>query len=220
MKNQASPQSHETKPDLLNGLWNHAAILGFFRREAERCRRTGSPLGVLIGDMDHLTRINKVHGPVVGDLVLEEVAGRLLSSVRPYDWIGRYGGATFLILAPGCPPPDVWRLGERLRAAIGDTPIAAPSGPLVVTASFGVAAWSATRNVPMDGDALLRACAAALTESKRSGRNKVSFAPWQEYRQTMPSGQSHEQVAVERHSSPSGSKRGPISFGEQLTDAK
>ena len=182
MKHPVSPQSQETTADFLTGLWDQAAILDFFHREAKRCMRTGSPLGVLLGDVDHLTRINEFHGPAAGNFVLEEVARRLESSVRPYDWIGRYGGARFLILVPGCPPPDVWRLGERLRAAIGDEPIAAPPGPLVVTISFGVAAWSATRNVPMDGDALLRACAAALTESKRGGRNRGSFAPWQEYR--------------------------------------
>jgi len=180
MNHPLGPQWHEN--DFLARLWNEAAILDFFRVEAERCVRTGSPLGVLLGDMDRLKSINEFHGPEAGDRVLEEVARRLRSKVRPYDWIGRYSGATFLILTPGCPPPEIWRLGERLRAAIGDEPIAAPSGPVVVTISFGVAAWSATRDVPMDRDALLRASAAALADSKSGGRNRVSFAPWQEYR--------------------------------------
>jgi diguanylate cyclase (GGDEF)-like protein len=144
--------------------------------------RTGFPLGVLLGDVDDLNRINESHGTVAGDLVLREVAWRLACSVRPYDWIGRYGPSTFLVLVPGCAPPDIWRLGERLRAAVSEQPISTPAGPLVATISFGVATWSATRNVPMDEDALLRACTAALAEAKRAGQDRVSFAPWQDFR--------------------------------------
>jgi two-component system cell cycle response regulator len=182
MKQPAGRPSHDRTPDFLTGLWNQAAILDFFHSEAERCMRTGSPLGVLLGDVDDLNRINESHGKVAGDLVLREVAWRLGSSVRPYDWVGRYGQSTFLVLVPGCSTPDIWRLGERLRAVVSAKPIATPSGPVVATMSWGVAAWNATRNVPMDQDALLRACAAALAESKKAGQDRVSFAAWQEFR--------------------------------------
>jgi diguanylate cyclase (GGDEF)-like protein len=182
--------------DFLAGLWNKAAILDFFYKEAERCMRTGSPLGLLLGALDvYETHGYEPNGSGVGDLVLEEVARRLVSCVRPYDWVGRYSEATFLILVPGCSPPDIWRLGDRLRATIGDEAIATPSGPLVVTISFGVAAWNATRNAPLDRDALLRACSAALTESKSGGRNRVTFAPWQDYRSSTEPRHSRHEIA-------------------------
>lgn len=182
MKQGARRPSHDRTPDFLTGLWNQAVILDFFHSEAERCMRTGAPLGVLVGEVDDLNRISGAYGKVAADLVLREVAWRLGSSVRPYDWVGRYGKSTFLVLVPGCSPPDICRLGERLRLAVSERPIATPSGPVPITMSWGVAAWNATRNVPMDRDALLRACASALTRSKNAGQNRVSLAAWQEFR--------------------------------------
>ena len=100
----------ETAHDHLTGLWNRRAIMGLLQREAQRATRLGHPLGLMMVDLDHFKLINDSYGHQVGDTVLREVAGRMLASVRNYDYVGRYGGEEFLIVLADCrlrpwPPP-------------------------------------------------------------------------------------------------------------------
>jgi hypothetical protein len=78
--------------DGLTGVLNRAAIQEQLQNELERCRREGTPLAVLLADIDHFKRINDEHGHPAGDEVIREVAHRLGSALRPYDGVGRFGG--------------------------------------------------------------------------------------------------------------------------------
>jgi diguanylate cyclase (GGDEF)-like protein len=160
--------------DPLTGLWNRAAILDILQRELGRAQREGASLGVVMADLDHFKRINDSYGHLVGDAALRETGRRMYASVRPYDAIGRYGGEEFLIVVPGCNPPDALNAAERLRIAIGKEAMEIPGGRIDLTLSLGVTASGRAKN--SDPDLLLRAADAALYQAKQAGRNRVVLA--------------------------------------------
>jgi two-component system cell cycle response regulator len=160
--------------DALTGLWNRGAILETLDREINRSRREGTPLGVLMGDLDHFKSVNDAYGHLAGDSVLRESTKRMQACVRSYDAIGRYGGEEFLVLLPGCDATATADKAERLRAVVGQQPIETPSGPLRVTMSLGAVA---TANWPDEtANQTVQMADAALYRAKEEGRNRVVMA--------------------------------------------
>ena len=164
--------------DSLTGLWNHAATLDFLRRELNRGERQGTPVTVVMADIDHFKRINDKYGHLVGDVVLREVAHRLSSAVRAYDVTGRFGGEEFLLVFPGCAVRNAVDRAEQLRACVNREPVETPEGPISVTLSLGVAGSEAARAT--DPDSLLRAADVALYRAKSGGRDRVEVAAAEE----------------------------------------
>jgi diguanylate cyclase (GGDEF)-like protein len=160
--------------DSLTGLWNRGATLDLLRRELSRGERQGTPVTVIMADIDHFKQINDMYGHLTGDVVLREVAHRLSSAVRGYDVAGRFGGEEFLIVFPGCAVASAAAQAERLRACINREPVDTPEGPIPVTLSLGVAASEPVTEV--DPDLLLRAADTALYRAKNRGRNCVELA--------------------------------------------
>ncbi len=159
--------------DALTGLWNRAGILKILERELDRGYREGRPVAVVLADLDHFKRINDTLGHLAGDTALREVTQRLLSSVRPYDAVGRYGGEEFLIVLPGCDSDTAWSLAERLRQGIAAERTDVDGTAIQITLSLGVAI--AAGQAEPDAVALLRVADAALYEAKRGGRNRVQL---------------------------------------------
>ena len=124
--------------DVLTGLSNRADILNTLRRELARGRRERRCVGVVLADLDRFKNINDTYGHQAGDAVLRQVSGRMLSSVRAYDSVGRYGGEEFLIVAPSSSGADVAGLAERVRRAIEASPLRTLAGEMGVTLSLGV----------------------------------------------------------------------------------
>lgn len=131
-------------------------------------------IGLIMLDIDHFKEINDKHGHAVGDLVLQAVARRIEEAVRKGDMIGRYGGEEFLLLLPSSTRLEAIALAERLRSAIGSTPIDLLDGRQVqLTASFGVNVL----DVPeQDFDGAVRSADEALYRAKQAGRNRVRAA--------------------------------------------
>ena len=154
--------------DGLTGLLNRTTILEKLDDELSRAVRTGTPVSVLMTDLDRFKSINDTHGHLAGDAVLREAARRLKSAARRYDSVGRYGGEEFLVVLPGCDTSAASLQAERMREAIGATPFLAPSQPISVTVSLGVACVS--RCAP---ETLVREADDALYEAKAQGRNRV-----------------------------------------------
>jgi diguanylate cyclase (GGDEF)-like protein len=167
------PLRFEATHDTQTGLLNHEAILETLRKEVLRAGREGTPLGVIMVDLDHFKSLNDRHGHVAGDLVLREVSRRLQLSIRSYDSIGRYGGEEFLVVAPRCKLEKARLLAERLRASIGSEPIQDSAVSISVTASLGVS----TALNAKGADQVLRATDEALYTAKIQGRNRVVAKP-------------------------------------------
>ncbi len=161
--------------DPLTGLWNRYALFDTLKREHSRAGREGTPLAVIMVDLDHFKRVNDAYGHLAGDAVLREAARRMQAGVRTYDHVGRYGGEEFVIVLPGASGANAAQLAERLRLDLVHEPIAVDGLHRVqVTASFGI---SATGQAAGDGpETLIRLADAALYRAKENGRNRVEWA--------------------------------------------
>ncbi len=160
--------------DNLSGLQNRFAILEALRRELSRARREGREVGIILADIDHFKRVNDSLGHLAGDAVLREVAGRLRKHVRPYDYVGRYGGEEFLVVLPECPLRATRNAAERMQRAVFQEPVVLAEGPVNVTISLGVAGYA--QGETDDLQALIRAADGALYRAKAAGRNRVMVA--------------------------------------------
>jgi two-component system cell cycle response regulator len=156
--------------DALTGLLNRRAILETLEKELARSTREGTPLSVIMADLDHFKRINDTYGHLVGDAVLREAALRIQAAMRVYDAVGRYGGEEFLVVSPGCGLPEAAEQAERLRKRISKAAVHGRDSAIAVTMSLGVV--TATAEVRQPGD-LLRLADDALYAAKHGGRDRV-----------------------------------------------
>jgi two-component system, cell cycle response regulator len=161
--------------DALTSLWNRGAVVADFERELSRSRREKGVVSVLICDIDHFKQVNDVHGHQTGDEVLREVSSRLLSSVRSYDRVGRYGGEEFLIVLSGCDSQLAQKRAEEIRCAVAASSFKTFEGPLSLSVSIGVLT-SSDWNPGLSSTQLLNEADRALYRAKESGRNCVELA--------------------------------------------
>jgi diguanylate cyclase (GGDEF)-like protein len=161
--------------DALTSLWNRASILSMARSELRRSAREARPFSLLLCDIDHFKRINDNHGHLAGDAVLEEVSRRLISSVRDYDAVGRYGGEEFLIVLGNCDEICLRTRAEHIRTAIASTPIQTGTAELSVSISIGAITYCPSKaDLPLES--ILAQTDAALYHAKAEGRNRAIFA--------------------------------------------
>lgn len=159
--------------DSLTGIWNRPAILEILAREMDRSRRTGATLAVVLADIDYFKQINDSMGHLAGDAILRDAADRMVRHIRPYDFIGRYGGEEFLIVMPALPPKDAHARLDQLRRAISDEPFRFDHHSAKVTSSFGVAWYSYSMSSHVDE--LIARADEALYRAKADGRDQTIF---------------------------------------------
>ena len=161
--------------DFLSGIHNRAAIMALLGRETSRCRRTRRELGVIMADIDHFKTINDTHGHAVGDQVIQELALRMASALRPYDSVGRLGGEEFLILVPNCALREAMIVAERIRRSVATEKFVLGELVLSVTVSIGV---STIKGIAPDVKRALQVADSALYQAKNKGRNRAEcFVP-------------------------------------------
>jgi diguanylate cyclase (GGDEF)-like protein len=162
---------HDARHDSLTGLPNRAAIFEKLDAVIEQVRPE-TPLAVYFVDLDGLKALNDTLGHDVADEMIREVAQRLLLSVRTEDFVGRFGGDEFIVVAAAIGDPiKAGELGERLLSAIAQ-PLPG-LGARVVTASIGVAL---IRSSGIEAREAIRRSDAAMYEAKRTGRDRCVFA--------------------------------------------
>ncbi len=158
-----------SRTDALTGLANRGSLFERLGEELARARRYGHPVSLVMIDADHFKAINDQHGHVVGDRVLRELAARVQGELREHDVAARYGGEELAVLLPHAPLDGARTVAERLVAAARSVTFEGQR----LTVSAGVAqALDAEA-----ADELVARADAALYESKRAGRDRVSLAP-------------------------------------------
>lgn len=158
--------------DPLTGLANHGHFRELLEREFARTQRYGSPLSLIMVDLDHFKAINDNYGHETGNVVLQSVARHLRGAVRDTDLVARYGGEEFAIICPETATRDAKRLAERFCAALPEELRFAKHADLVVNASLGVASTEGAQ-VHSVAD-LINLADKALYQSKRDGRGRVT----------------------------------------------
>jgi len=161
--------------DELTGVANRRYLLDRLTQEMLRARRYGSPLCILMLDLDHFKRINDTYGHIVGDTVLATVASILRQTIRATDIPGRYGGEEFCVVLTETKADGAHLVAERLRRRIAAEAFPAAAGQSFhVTCSIGLAPYHETIK---DVLAFIARADQALYRAKAAGRDRIVHAP-------------------------------------------
>ena len=159
--------------DALTGIYNRGAIIDILDRAVVRHQRHNEELALAFADLDHFKRVNDVYGHAAGDAVLREVALRMGQVLRPYDFLGRYGGEEMIVVLPGCDTACALEIAERMRKNVCATPIPSDFGAIPVTVSIGVAVLK--KGAATAYNELIQVADRALYVAKNEGRNRVAL---------------------------------------------
>ncbi len=159
--------------DGLTKLHNHRFFQDHLGREMRRSARTGSPLSLILMDIDDFKKLNDRFGHAVGDAVLKQVAEVMNGVVRETDLLARYGGEEFALLATQTDREGAEALAEKVRTEVREArlPFEDEAGRrLSITVSVGVAQFHG------DEKALFNDADRALYQAKHSGKDCVVCA--------------------------------------------
>lgn len=157
--------------DALTGLPNKRAVVDTLNRMFAQASRMGTPMTLILLDLDHFKSLNDRYGHQVGDQVLASVGAVMRSFLRESDFAGRNGGEEFAVILPNTDSAGGHVLADKLRLAVSSITI--PGLDLALTVSLGLAAYPEHALGP---ERLERLADAALYVAKRSGRNRVEVA--------------------------------------------
>lgn len=169
--------------DALTGLANRHSFDTRYAEIWTKALMTGTPLSVIIVDVDHFKQLNDRYGHLYGDEVLKRIGSLLQQALRVKDdYAARFGGEEFVILLPSTPETAAIQVAERLRKMVelAGFPALDPSQgsydpSMRATVSCGVATvYPTLQNAP---EKLLEAADKALYQAKAEGRNRVCRAP-------------------------------------------
>ena len=168
--------SEVSSRDSLTGLYNRWFVMEKIDSELNRAVRHGSPMSLLMLDVDHFKRVNDTFGHSAGDQVLQAIGKLLRESCRVYDVPGRYGGEEFCIVLPETKLGNTTVVAERIRQRLAATELPCGDTSIAVTASIGIAGMEAS----VEGDVLspaglIERADRALYSAKNRGRNRVEM---------------------------------------------
>jgi diguanylate cyclase (GGDEF)-like protein len=166
-----------TVTDPLTGLANRRRLRPCFAAEISRAARYGTPVALLLVDLDRLKAINDKHGHAAGDRALQIVADGLRQSCRATDLPARYGGDEFVVLAVNTTATEALALAQRIRAHVRRLGLGRHGTGARLSVSVGVA--DLERAATADVDGLHAAADRALYRAKAEGRDRAALAPVQ-----------------------------------------
>ncbi|WP_437963673.1 diguanylate cyclase [Sorangium sp. So ce260] len=164
-------------------------------REVIRARRHERDLAILLFDIDHFRRINDVHGHLVGDFVLKEVARIVQSRIRRDQVFARYGGEEFAIILPETSLDDAEALGETVRQTVAEHVFVFQGDSIRLTVSVGVALL---QDSDLAANDMIKRADERLYVAKRSGRNRVIASSSLHYHHRLLEGRSLLEKALAR----------------------
>lgn len=153
--------------DYLTGLASRKYLHESFQKAVSYFKRTGTPMTLIMADLDYFKKVNDQYGHLAGDKVLVQVSRLIRRIARSEDLIGRFGGEEFIIVLMGTNQQGGVVFAERLRQKTEKMKITGI--PHAITISVGVTELSATDSV----DTAIQRADDALYRAKNAGRNRV-----------------------------------------------
>lgn len=151
----------------------------FDRRLSEHLSlRRRQPVSVLMINIDRFAAVNTTLGEDGGNRALQTIGARLLSKVRASDLVARLHGDCFGVLLPDCELHYALLLADKLCDEVSRERLRSGTKSLRVTASIGGTQLGAQVREPQ---AVIDACAAAVTQAKAAGGNTVRVAGWEDF---------------------------------------
>lgn len=160
--------------DALTGIYNRRFFEHQLRVQWNVSLRNQMPISLFMVDVDHFKAFNDHYGHQAGDTCLRQVAQVLNRSFRrASDFVARFGGEEFVVLATTTDSAQAYEFAERLRADVQalSIPHTSSSSAPQVTVSIGFATLTPAQEVPPEE--LLKAADEALYQAKQQGRNRV-----------------------------------------------
>ncbi|TCK16955.1 diguanylate cyclase [Thiogranum longum] len=168
LRSRIDDERSQAKTDALTGVPNRLAWEERLELEIAHRKRFGTPLVLVMWDVDHFKQVNDRFGHKAGDKVLRTLAHVLADNVRETDFVARYGGEEFVQLMTGSSIEDCLSVAEKLRSAIEETAFHFRDQRVTITASCGLTEYR-------DGDTpdqCFERADKALYKAKNAGRNR------------------------------------------------
>ncbi len=162
--------------DALTGVLSRRRFTDLAADELSRALRHGTPVALLMIDLDHFKSVNDQLGHAGGDTVLRSFAATAEGVMRQGDVFGRVGGEEFAALLPQTTLEGALVLAQRLRQRITEQPAQVGGVQLPFTVSIGVSGWAGPDSGDADFDRLMVAADRALYAAKAQGRDRVVAA--------------------------------------------
>lgn len=178
----------QARTDSLTGIANRRAFDDEMARRGSEVARKGTPLSLIIMDIDFFKNFNDTHGHQAGDEVLRSVGKKLTETCRGMDLPCRYGGEEFAVVMPSTDLANAKPGAERIRSAIEKMIVEFQGKQLEVTTSIGLAQIAPGEQVAH----VLKRADDALYESKAAGRN---CGHWHDGEKCRPFSDSPEQIS-------------------------
>ncbi len=156
--------------DELTGLYSKRHFRSVIEKKFDLYEQYGEKLALLMLDIDNFKQVNDTYGHPAGDIILREVAARVMKTTREGDLDFRYGGEEITILLPSTDGAGAVSVAERVREQIGGAAYDIGERKLRITVSIGAAAIPEHAATIRD---LVNEADKALYEAKRSGKNRV-----------------------------------------------
>jgi diguanylate cyclase (GGDEF)-like protein/PAS domain S-box-containing protein len=158
--------------DALTSLPNRVLLRMHMEEMLVRARRNGLGVATLCIDLDNFKAVNDTLGHPFGDLLLQEVAARLRSTLGEHDMVARLGGDEFAVLHPDVETPaEVGALAERIIDVVS-APYSLDGHQVTIGASVGIAFAPVDAD---DADRLLKNADMALYRAKGDGKGACRF---------------------------------------------
>ncbi len=154
--------------DSLTAIANRREFSTLLEKELERANRYGTPLSILMYDIDFFKRVNDTYGHDVGDSVLKELTALVKKHIRTVDIVARWGGEEFMIMMPQSDGTAAVDAAEKLRNEVAQHLFTHVG---TMTVSFGVTSFAPDDN----STTLLKRVDDALYQAKENGRNRVEI---------------------------------------------